>query len=103
HRAGDDAVQAADDKTPLGHQEHALPVIFQHLAGRRREPAKPAALDDRALGRLAQIVEIAAGILREAADRDPPGRSADAAALAHGRHSRKLAISRSPAIWLFSG
>ena len=37
------------------------PIIFQHLARRRLQPAKPAALGDGALGRLAEIVEISAG------------------------------------------
>ncbi len=96
-QASDDPVEPADDKAALGHQKHTLPVIFQHLARRHLEPAKAAALQNRAFGRLAQIVEIGTGILGEALDREPSGRSG------HGRHRRKLAISRSPAIWLFSG
>ena len=69
-RAGDDPVEPADDEPPLGHQQHALPVILQHLARRRLEPAEAAALDDRRLGRLAEIVEIGAGALRQPLDRD---------------------------------
>src|SRR5579862_413623 len=103
HRAGDDPVEPADHQPPLRHQQHAFPIILQYLARRHLEPAKAAAFLDRALGRLAQIVEIGAGILRQVLDRDLAGRPGYASLAAHGRHARKLAISRSPAIWLFSG
>ena len=113
HRAGDDAVEPSDDNLPFRYQQHALPVILQHLTRRHLDPAETAAFDDGALGCLAQIVEIGAGILRQALDGDAPGRPdcrvlMDALIDAswtppHGRHRRKFAISRSPAIWLFSG
>ena len=99
-RAGDDPVETADHEPALGHQEHALPVILQHLARRRLEPAEPAALGDGALGRLAQIVELVARIAGQPLDRD---RRIGALPAAHGRHPRKLPIMRSPASWLFSG
>ena len=93
-RAADHAVEPADDEASLRDQEHALPVIFQHLARRRLEPAETAALDDGALGRLAKIVEIGAGISGQALDFD----LAEHLRFAHGRHRKKLAIRRSPAI-----
>ena len=74
HRAGDDAVEPADDELSLRDQQYALPVILQHLTRRHLDPAETAAFEDRALGRLAQIVEIGAGILRQALDGDAPGR-----------------------------
>ena len=100
-RAGDDAVEPADDEPALGDQQHALPVILQHLPRRRLEPAETAALGDGALGRLAQIVEIGAGILGQALDRDALPDSLRISLMDASAES--CAISRSPAIWLFSG
>ena len=99
-RAGDDPVEAADHQPALGDQQHALPIIFEDLTRRRLEPAEPATLGNGALGRLAEIVEIVAGIAGKPLDRD---RRRGVRPAAHGRHRRKLPISRSPACWLFSG
>ena len=99
-RPGDDAVEAADHHPTLRDQQHALPIVFENLARRRLEPAKPAALDNRTLGRLAQIIEIGARILGQPFDIDP---GPDILPVAHGFHRRKLPISCNPAAWLFSG
>src|SRR5690348_9573553 len=55
-RAGDDAVQSADYQPALGHQQNPFPIIFQDLPRRRFQPTKSAALSDRALSRLAEVV-----------------------------------------------
>src|SRR6185437_1663961 len=99
HRSRDDLVEPPDDEPLLRDQQHAFPVGFENVARRRLEPAEPAAFADRALGRVAQIVEIGAGVFGQQLDPD----IALGDPLAHGRHPRKLAIRRSPAAWLFSG
>src|SRR5438270_12506910 len=98
-RTADHSVEPADDEAALGDQQHALPVVLQQLARGRLEPAEAAALDNGAFGRLAEVVEIGAGIAGQALD----PHLAEHLRLAHGRHRKKLAISRSPACWLFSG
>ena len=57
-RAGDDAVEPADDEPALGDEQHALPIILEHLPRRRLQPAEPAAFGNGALGGLAEVVEI---------------------------------------------
>src|SRR5271165_6997932 len=99
-RAGDHAIEAAGDEPALGDEQHAFPIALQHLPRWRLEPAEPAAFGDRALGRLAEIVEIGAGIAGHPLDRD---RRTGNSPIAHGRHRKKFPISRSPAAWLFSG
>src|SRR5438128_3189559 len=98
-RAGDDAVEPADDEPALGDEQHAFPIILEHLSRRRLQPAKPAALGDRALGGLAEVVEVGAREFGQSIDRDGSGSSH----IAHGRQRKKFLISRSPASWLFSG
>src|SRR5215472_16507628 len=98
-RAGNDAVEPADDEPALGDEQHALPIILEHLPRRRLQPAKPATLGNGALGGLAEIVEIRAGKLGQPIDRDCSGSSH----VAHGRQRKKFPINRSPDSWLFSG
>ena len=92
-RAGDGAVQAGDEKLALGDHEHAAPIGLETVARRRLEPAEAAAVEDRGLGGVAQVFEIGAAKFGDAFD---GGRG-------HGVQRRKLAISLSPAAWLFSG
>src|SRR6516225_10817510 len=99
-RAGDNAVETPGDEPALRNEQHAFPIILQHLPRWRLEPTKPAAFDDRVFGRLAEIVEIGAGIPGHPLDRDCRAR---ALLLGHGHHRKKFPISRSPASWLFSG
>ena len=97
NRAAHGAVEPGDEELALGHQQHAVPVILQHLARRRLDPAEAAAVLDRGDRGLAQIFQIAAVEGLDPLDRGG-GRIG-----AHGRQRRKLAISRKPVAWLFSG
>src|SRR5271169_1075263 len=99
-RAGDNPVETPDHEPAVGNKQHALPIILQHLPWWGLEPTKPAAFGDCIFGRLAEIVEIGAGVPGHPFDRD---RRAGAWLLGHGRHRKKFPISRSPASWLFSG
>ena len=69
-RAGDDAVETAGNEPAVGNEQHALPIILQHLPRRRLQPAEPAALGDGTLRRLAEIVEIGSRIPGHPFDRD---------------------------------
>ena len=93
-RAGDGAVETADEQSALGHQQHPLPVTLQHAAGGRAEPAEAAAGEDRGLGRIAQIGEFVIPKIF---------RRLDCNRRHQGRQARKLASSIRPVLWLFSG
>ena len=95
--ARDRAAIPADEQLAFGHQEHAGPVAFEHLARRRGEPAEAAAFEDRRIGCVAEIGEVAGGKALDPLDRD------DRRLFVHGRHSRNREISASPLRWLFSG
>jgi hypothetical protein len=69
-RAGDGAVEPADEQLALRHEQHALPVALEIRARGRLEPTEPAAGEDRRLGRVAQVGEVAALELVEALDGD---------------------------------
>src|SRR3546814_8697157 len=56
--AGDDDVEAGQEQHPLGDQQDALPKRFEGMARRRLQPAEAAAVDDRGLGGVAQVVQV---------------------------------------------
>ena len=96
-RTRDRAAEPADKQLALGHQQHAAPVPLHDPARGRGEPAEAAALEDRGLGRIAEVGEVAPGEAFDPFDRDI-GRLP-----VHGRHWRNREISASPLRWLFSG
>jgi hypothetical protein len=106
-RAADHAVQAGDEQLALGHQQHAAPVGLHDVAFRPAQPAEAAAVVDRRLGGVAQVVQVAAGQLGDQLDLDlgAVARGVDALGLVlgHGVQVRKLASRRKPVDWLFSG
>src|SRR3546814_17221775 len=57
-RPADNAVEARDEEFALGHEQHAAPISLQGPARGRVQPAEAAAVDDRDVGRLAQIVQV---------------------------------------------
>src|SRR3546814_6680708 len=65
-----------DEELPLGHQEDALPVRLHGLALRRGQPAEAAALHDRRLGRIAEVMQVRAVEAGQALHRDENGRAA---------------------------
>ena len=100
-RAGDGVVDAGNEKLALGDQQHAFPVGLHDMARRRLEPTETAAVQNRRLGGIAEVVEVAGVELGQALD---VGSWFELAGFGHqGLHFRKFASRCSPAFWLFSG